>query len=106
MSPNFIISMLLSSSIYYLIALVLNIVAKDNKNSNLEGEIILIIVAFIWETETLMHSEDRFYHHPDMLDYIFTAFPIYQRRELLKYIITTIYMLLGNFSVLFVYNSA
>lgn len=106
MSPNFLVNMLIGSAVFYIICLIMNIIGKDNKFMNMKGEIIIIIIAFIWETEVLMHSESRLHPQPDLIDYLFNAFPIFQRREMMKYFITPMSNLLQNFNSLFIYNQA
>lgn len=51
-------------------------------------EMLTMILLFIWEVDLIINTESRLSNNgPDLLDYIYTAFPIFERREMIKAII-------------------
>jgi hypothetical protein len=47
-----------------------------------------MIILFLWEVDLIVTTESRLHiSRPDLLDYIYFAFPIFERREMIKVII-------------------
>jgi hypothetical protein len=47
-----------------------------------------MILLFIWEVDLIISTESRMNNNqPDFIDFFYTAFPIFERREMLKAIV-------------------
>lgn len=79
MQPNFVLSVMIQNSIFYLISLVMNLLNRDKREaeSAFKYQLIYIITVFVLETQLIMHTADRIDRTTDFLDYIYPAFPIF-----------------------------
>ena len=50
-------------------------------------EIMVMILLFLWEVELVLSTESRMHHSTDVFDFFYTAFPIFERREMIKIIL-------------------
>ena len=46
-----------------------------------------MILLYLWEFELIMKTENRYHEPTDFLDYFYSAFPIFERREMIKIIL-------------------
>jgi hypothetical protein len=106
--PSFILSMIVQNSIYYLICLLMNILNRDKRDlqSAFKYQLIYIILMFIIETQIIVHTSDRLNRPSDLLDYIYPAFPIFERRQVLKTAIIPVSILIDSFYRLFITSEA
>lgn len=88
--------MVIQNSVFYLICLVMNLLNRDKREtqSAFKYQLIYIIMAFIVETQLIVHTADRLGTTTDVLDYIYPAFPIFERRRLLKGLIIPVTLLI------------
>ena len=57
-----------------------------------------MILLFIWEVDLIITTESRLHHsQTDFVDYLYSAFPIFERREFLKAIIIPCMSLVDTF---------
>lgn len=61
---------------------------------------------FIIETQIIVHTSDRLNHPTDLLDYIYPAFPMFERRQVLKSAIIPMSFLIDQFYMLFITSDA
>ena len=99
MQPSFILSMVIQNSVFYLICLVMNLLNRDKREmqSAFKYQLIYIITIFIVETQLIVHTADRINRTTDVLDYVYPAFPIFERRHLLKSMIIPVTLLIEIF---------
>jgi hypothetical protein len=53
-----------------------------------------------------MHTEDRFNQHTDLLDHVYTAFPMFERREYIKILLIPSMNVIHFFVRFFMYNQS
>lgn len=89
-SPSFILSTIIGSGFFFVICTVISMINKKKSDLKLafKAEIFAMILLFIWEVDLIICTESRFTsNEPDYIDYVYTAFPYFERREMLKTII-------------------
>lgn len=89
-SPTFILQTIIGSAVFFVICTFMSIINK--KKSELKQafrlEMLTMILLFIWEVDLIINTESRLANNgPDMLDYVYKAFPVFERREMIKAII-------------------
>lgn len=81
---------IIGSAVFFVICTFMSVMNK--KRSELKQafkvEIFAMIMLFIWEVDLIITTESRLLHSgPDLLDYVYSAFPVFERREMIKVII-------------------
>lgn len=89
-SPAFILQTIIGSAFFFVICTFMSVINK--KKSDLKQafklEIFAMILLFIWEVDLIITTESRLQASgPDLLDYLYSAFPVFERREMIKAII-------------------
>lgn len=85
----FLLSTLIGASVFYIMCTFLNMVSdkRGEIKEVFKLEIMVMILMFLWEVEIIMKTETRIHQHTDSLDTIYTAFPMFERREMIKAIL-------------------
>jgi len=63
-----------------------------------------MILLFLWEVELIMKTETRIHSHTDLLDNIYNAFPVFERREMIKIILIPCMNIIKIFYRFFIQN--
>jgi hypothetical protein len=83
---HYLLQTIIGSSIFYIICSFVSML-KDKKEEIKEVfklEIMVMILLFLWEVELILKTETRFNSGPDLLDRVYSAFPVFERREMIK----------------------
>ena len=88
--PSFLLQTIIGSAVFFVVATFMSLMnrRKEELKQAFKLEIFAMIVLFIWEVDLIITTESRLHSQAsDPLDMVYTAFPVFERREMLKVII-------------------